>query len=99
MIIELIEVVFSSILSLISPEKTADKVKDIDTSKSAKSMLIILFTLIYGATLIGIAFSIVHTTEVLYRRRGIYEQEKGNYKFCCLFITNSVRKHIMEFVT
>lgn len=67
MIIELIEVVFSSILSLISPEKTADKVKDIDTSKSAKSMLIILFTLIYGATLIGIAFSIVHTTEVLYR--------------------------------
>lgn len=67
MIIELIEVVFSSILSLISPEKTADKVKDIDTSKSAKSMLIILFTLIYGATMIGIVFSIVHTTEVLYR--------------------------------
>lgn len=83
MIIELIEVVFSSILNLISPEKTADKVKDINTSKSAKSMLIILFTLIYGATLIGIAFSIVHTTEILYR---VFAMILIIFLLYCLFV-------------
>lgn len=67
MLLELIEVILDSMLTLVSPEKTAEKVKDINTSKDAKSMLIILFTLLYGAALVGISFSLVLIPDVLYK--------------------------------
>lgn len=66
-IVELIEVVLSGMLSLISPEKTADKVNDTNTSKSAKRISIVLFTLIYVAALVGIIFSLVLITDVIYK--------------------------------
>lgn len=68
---ELLEFVFTGILTLILPERTAEKVKDINTSKSAKIMLIILFTLVYGATLVGIAYSVVLISDILYKVFGV----------------------------
>lgn len=50
-IVEWIEVVLSGMLSLISPEKTADKINDTNISKSAKRISIVLFTLMYVAAL------------------------------------------------
>lgn len=64
---DLLEVVFSSILTLILPERTADKVKDENTRKSTKVLFTILFTLIYGATLTGIVFSLVLIPDVLWK--------------------------------
>lgn len=60
-------VVFESILELISPEKTANKVNDVDTVKSRKSMLIVLFTLIYVIASIGLLISITLTSDVIYK--------------------------------
>lgn len=65
--VDLIEVVFSSIFTLLSPEKTVEKIKDINTSKSAKKRLIVLFTLIYGMALIGIFWSIFLVSDVVYK--------------------------------
>lgn len=64
---ELIIVVLESMLELISPEKTADKVNDIDTVKSRKRMLIILFTLVYCMAIIGLSFSLVLISDIIYR--------------------------------
>ena len=67
MIVELIEVVLNSMLTLVSPEKAAEKVKDTNTSKFTKSMLITLFSLLYGAVLVGISFFLVLTPNALYK--------------------------------
>lgn len=67
MILELIEVILDSMLTLVSPEKTAEKIKDINTSKPAKRILIVLFTLIYGMALIGISFYLVLTPDIVYK--------------------------------
>ena len=64
---ELIIIVLESMSILISPEKTADKVNDVDTVKSRKRMLIVLFTLIYFIAVIGISFSLVFISDVIYR--------------------------------
>ena len=66
-IVELIEVMLESMLILISPEKTAEKVIDINTRKPTKRMLIFLFTLIYVATLVGLVFSLVLISDILYK--------------------------------
>lgn len=67
MFIELVEVVLEIMLTLISPEKTAEKVKDADTSKSAKKMLVVLFTSIYGISLIGILLSFILIQDIIYK--------------------------------
>ena len=64
---ELIIVVLESMLELISPERTAKKVNDVDTVKSRKRMLIVLFTLIYFIAVIGLSFSLVLISDVIYR--------------------------------
>lgn len=64
---ELIIIVLESMSILISPEKTADKVNDVDTVKSRKRMLIVLFTLIYFIAVIGLSFSLVLISDVIYR--------------------------------
>ena len=64
---ELIIIVLESMSILISPEKTADKVNDVDTVKSRKRMLIVLFTLIYFIVVIGLSFSLVLISDVIYR--------------------------------
>ena len=64
---ELIIIVLESMSILISPEKTADKVIDVDTVKSRKRMLIVLFTLIYFIAVIGLSFSLVLISDVIYR--------------------------------
>lgn len=66
-IAELIAIVLESMLMLISPEKTADKVKDISTGKSTKGVLVVVFTLIYVTALIGLLFSLVLISDVIYR--------------------------------
>lgn len=67
MFIDLVEVVLDIMLTLISPEKTAKKVKDADTSKSTKKMLVVLFTSIYGIALIGIFLSFILIQDVIYK--------------------------------
>ena len=64
---ELIIIVLESMSILISPEKTADKVNNVDTVKSRKRMLIVLFTLIYFIAVIGLSFSLVLISDVIYR--------------------------------
>ena len=64
---ELIIIVLESMSVLISPEKTADKVNDVDTVKSRKRMLIVLFTIIYFIAVIGLSFSLVLISDVIYR--------------------------------
>lgn len=64
---ELIIIVLESMSILISPEKTADKVNDVDTVKSRKRMLIVLFTIIYFIAVIGLSFSLVLISDVIYR--------------------------------
>ncbi len=64
---ELIIVVLESMLELISPERTAKKVNDVDTVKSRKMMLIVLFTLIYFIAVIGLSFSLILISDVIYR--------------------------------
>lgn len=66
-IAELIIIVLESMSILISPEKTADKVNDVDTAKSRKRMLMVLFTLIYLIVIIGLSFSLVLISDVIYR--------------------------------
>lgn len=39
--VELIEVVLDSMLTLVSPEKTTEKIKDINTSKPIKNLLMV----------------------------------------------------------
>lgn len=82
-IVELIEVVLSGILSLISPEKTAEKVNDTNTSKSAKRVSIVLFTLIYVAALVGIIFSLVLISDVVYK---IFASILIIFLLYCIFI-------------
>ena len=48
-IVELFTLILEAMLILISPEKTAEKVKDINTNRTTKVMLSIVFTLIYLA--------------------------------------------------
>lgn len=81
--VELLELIFSDILTLILPERTADKVKDENTSKSTKILLTILFTLIYGATLVSIAFSLVLIQDVLYK---VFAVILIIYLLYCLYI-------------
>lgn len=66
-IAELIIIVLESMSILISPEKTADKVNDVDTAKSRKRTLMVLFTLIYLIVIIGLSFSLVLISDVIYR--------------------------------
>ena len=66
--LELIEVILESILALVSPEKTAEKVKKLNAKKSSKgTLLIILFTLIYVAAIVLIAFFLAVMPNVLFR--------------------------------
>lgn len=64
---ELIEIVLENMSIFISPEATADKVNDVDISKSRKRMLIVLFTLIYVIAVIGLSFSLVFISDLIYR--------------------------------
>ena len=66
-IVELIEVVLDSMLTLVSPEKTAEKIKDTNTSRATKNLLIVLFILIYGVALVGMVFSLILVPDVLYK--------------------------------
>ena len=66
-VVELLEVILSTILSLLSPEKTAEKVNDRNTAKSAKVISITLFTVIYLSTLIGVVVSLFFISDILYR--------------------------------
>lgn len=66
-VVELLEVILSTILSLLSPEKTAEKVSNGNTSKSAKMISIILFTIIYFSTLIGVVVSLFFISDTLYK--------------------------------
>ena len=83
MLVELIEVVLSSMLALISPEKAAEKIKDTNTSKSAKKMLIVLFTLTYCIALIGIFWSLVLVSDVIYK---IFAALLIMFLLYCLFV-------------
>lgn len=66
-IMELMSVVLESMLELLSPEKTASKIKDTDTSRSTKWRLIAIFILIYSAALAGILFSLFFISDLMYR--------------------------------
>ena len=57
-VVELLEVILSTVLNLLSPEKAAEKINDEKTSKSAKIILMILFTIIYFSILIGVIVSL-----------------------------------------
>lgn len=66
--LELIEVILDSMFALVSPEKTAKKFKELKSKNSTKgTLLIILFTLIYLATIVLIAFSFVLIPNALYK--------------------------------
>ncbi len=56
-IFEFIELVLD-MLNLVLPEKMAEKVNKGDTNSFIKCMVIILFTFIYGAFLLGLSFSL-----------------------------------------
>ena len=70
-IVELLEVIFDITLTLISPERTAEKVKDINISKITKNILITIFTLIYISILVGLIFSLFLISDTLYRALAI----------------------------
>jgi hypothetical protein len=70
-IVELLEVIFDITLTLISPERTAEKVKDINISKITKNILITIFTLIYISILVGLIFSLFLIPDTLYRALAI----------------------------
>lgn len=82
-VVELLEVIFSTILSLLSPEKTAEKVNDGNTTKSAKVISITLFTIIYLSTLIGVVVSLFFISDILYR---IFALLLIIFLLYCLFI-------------
>lgn len=66
-IMELMSVVLESMLELLSPEKTASKIKDTDIKRSTKWRLIAIFILIYSAALAGILFSLFFISDLMYR--------------------------------
>lgn len=66
-IIEFLTVILEIMITLISPEKTAGKVKDANTNRAIKAMLSILFTLTYIVILVGLAFSLTILSDILYK--------------------------------
>lgn len=65
-IYEFLEVILD-ILSLVSPEKMADKVNEINTSKSTRRIWTILFTLLYGIVILGLSFTLTLPLYISYK--------------------------------
>lgn len=66
-IVEFFTFIIEIMVLLISPEKTAEKVKDIKTNRTTKAMIIFLFTLIYVVILLGLAFSLTILSDIVYK--------------------------------
>ena len=82
-VVELLEVILSTVLNLLSPEKSAEKINDEKTSKSAKIVLIILFTIIYFSILIGVIVSLFFISDIPYM---IFASLLIIFLLYCLFI-------------
>ena len=82
-ILELIVLFLEDMFELLSPEKTANKVKDTNTSKSTKWRLIFIFTLIYSMALIGSLFSLLFISDVMYR---VFSSILITFLLYCMFI-------------
>lgn len=82
-VVELLEVILSTVLNLLSPEKSAEKINDVNTSKSARMVLIILFTIIYFSILIGVIISLFFISDILYK---IFASMLIIFLLYCLFI-------------
>lgn len=69
-IYEFLEVILD-ILSLVSPEKMADKINEINTSNSTRRIWTILFTLLYGIVILGLSFTLTLPLYISYKVVGV----------------------------